>query len=53
MKKYKDQIEMGFISENELDSFLYYIADDETLSARQILILSGAQCFIGRNIIKK
>lgn len=35
MKKYKDQIEIGFISENELDSFLYWIADDETLSARQ------------------
>ena len=35
MKKYKEEIEMGFISENELTSFLYRIADDERLSAKQ------------------
>lgn len=35
MNKYKEQIEMGFISENELNSFLYQISDDETLNARQ------------------
>lgn len=35
MKKYKEEIKMGFISENELTSFLYRIADDERLSAKQ------------------
>ena len=35
MRKYKDQIEMGFINENELNQFLNTIADDETITARQ------------------